>query len=133
MFQKAHLRVYGLIWLIAFGGICWMLLQPVAVVNGCIFKRATGVPCPSCGSTRSVNALLHGHWDEIIRYNPLGIFTLVLVSVACIWSVADVVKGSQSLYVKGQTWLAAIKKPAVALPLLGLLLANWIWNIFKNL
>lgn len=133
MLQQAHLRVYGTIWLIAIAGIAWLLLVPEFPVHTCIFKQATGLPCPSCGSTRSVQALLHGHWLQIFRYNPLGIITFIMVMAGAIWSVADVFRGSQSLYLNIQQWLAFIRQPLVAWCLVLILLANWAWNIAKHL
>ena len=37
----------------------------------CVFKNITGVPCPTCGSTRGCLAALHGHLIVAWRYNPL--------------------------------------------------------------
>jgi hypothetical protein len=133
MFQQDHLKVYGIIWMIAIAGFAWLLLLPELPVNTCIFKQATGLPCPSCGSSRSVQALLHGHWLQIFSYNPLGIITFFMVLVGAIWSVADVFRGSQSLYVSIKKWLAFIKRPLAAWGLILIILANWLWNIAKHL
>lgn len=42
--------------------------QPVQL---CLFKRITGVACPTCGFTRGMFSLLHGHPVEAWLYNPL--------------------------------------------------------------
>jgi len=39
------------------------------------------VPCPGCGSTRAVLALLHGDLEGVVRYNPLGPVVAVLIGV----------------------------------------------------
>ena len=43
----------------------------------CVFHEFTGLYCPGCGSTRTIQALLHGDWGSAFRYNvlflPLGI------------------------------------------------------------
>lgn len=82
----------------------------------CLFLRTTGYPCPTCGSTRSVLALLRGDWAGSLRASPL------------LW-----VAGAMMLYLG----LSRLRGPApidshrirpwqVALGLL-LLLANWVW------
>ena len=39
---------------------------------GCIFKRAFGIPCPTCGMTRSVLLALDGHLSAALGINPAG-------------------------------------------------------------
>jgi len=41
----------------------------------CPFRRVTGLPCPTCGLSRSWTALLHGHPRESISFHPLGPLT----------------------------------------------------------
>ena len=38
---------------------------------GCWFRRLTGLPCPTCGATRSALSLAHGDLAAALRYNPL--------------------------------------------------------------
>ena len=38
----------------------------------CMFYRLTGLPCPSCGMTRSVLALTHLDFHTAMIFNPLG-------------------------------------------------------------
>jgi hypothetical protein len=51
----------------------------------CGFHAVTGLPCPGCGLTRSVLALLHGHVGESLRLHPMGpvLFCGMCVIVAC--------------------------------------------------
>ncbi len=39
---------------------------------GCTFKEAFGIPCPTCGMTRSFLLALHGHIGEALGMNPAG-------------------------------------------------------------
>jgi len=43
----------------------------------CLVKAVTGLPCPSCGLTRSGLALGHGDWPAAIHFHPLGPLFLV--------------------------------------------------------
>lgn len=36
----------------------------------CPFATVTHMPCPGCGSTRAVLALMHFHFGEALRFNP---------------------------------------------------------------
>ncbi|MCB2155883.1 DUF2752 domain-containing protein [bacterium] len=38
----------------------------------CTLQRATGLPCPGCGLTRSVTSFLHGHFSWAWHYHPFG-------------------------------------------------------------
>ncbi|RMH59638.1 MAG: DUF2752 domain-containing protein [Candidatus Hydrogenedentota bacterium] len=46
----------------------------------CTFRRVTGFPCPSCGTTRAVLALLGGDLAEAIRFQPLFVLALLFLS-----------------------------------------------------
>ena len=47
----------------------------------CGFRDATGLPCPSCGMTRSWVWLVRGHVVEAFFYNPAGALLLVGLGV----------------------------------------------------
>jgi hypothetical protein len=52
-----------------------LLAPPELVEHGpvlCPIRRATGVPCPSCGLTRSWTAVAHGRFGDGFRMHPLG-------------------------------------------------------------
>jgi len=38
----------------------------------CAFKSRTGLPCPTCGMTRSLALSLHGEWARAWRLMPAG-------------------------------------------------------------
>jgi hypothetical protein len=48
----------------------------------CPFKLLTGFPCPGCGTTRAVAALLDGRLSDSIGFNPLG---ATFVLAAFLW------------------------------------------------
>lgn len=39
----------------------------------CVFRKATGIYCPGCGSTRALRALFEGDFFAALRYNPLSV------------------------------------------------------------
>ena len=59
------------------------LLPDRAVRDGpvlCLFRRVTGLPCPSCGLTRSWQAAGHGRLLDATRYHPLGLPTMAVAA-----------------------------------------------------
>jgi hypothetical protein len=58
------------------------LLQRAPTI--CTFRRMTGRPCPTCGMTRSWNALARGHVRDSVGYHPLGPVALAVASLAVV-------------------------------------------------
>ncbi len=49
----------------------------------CMFKNATGGPCPGCGVTRSCSNFVRGNFQRSIEFHPLGlILAPVLFGIA---------------------------------------------------
>jgi hypothetical protein len=57
-------------------------MLPAAVPLGppCPLRTFTGIPCPFCGMTRGVTALVHGHVSAAFSFNP-GAFLIVSVAI----------------------------------------------------
>jgi hypothetical protein len=75
-------------------GAVWALLVVASVVmprgaagvaTVCAFKRVTGVPCATCGSTRAAAALVRGDVVGALTLNPW--VTVVVVGVP-VWMLA---------------------------------------------
>ena len=65
-----------------------VLLPDRATTDGpvlCLFRRVTGRPCPSCGLTRSWQAIGHGRIDEGLSAHPFGALTML----AAMWLASD--------------------------------------------
>lgn len=56
--------------------------RPLGNVDLCPLHAMTGIPCPGCGMTRSVVGLSHGHFEQALRYHPLGLIVYALLIVA---------------------------------------------------
>jgi len=50
----------------------------------CLLKRLTGMPCMTCGMTRSFCAIGRGEFPEALRLHPLGPVLYVLFAVVMI-------------------------------------------------
>ena len=49
----------------------------------CLFANVTGLPCPGCGMTRAVGALIRGDWSAAVQFHPFapGFVLLALLVV----------------------------------------------------
>lgn len=119
-------------------GSIWIFLNQKFFVaekihSVCIFKNVTGIPCPACGSTRSVVSFLQGDLYEAIQGNPVGIFLLLFGAVSLLWIILDLLLKKESYYRLYLKMEALLRKPLVFIPAILLLLGIWIWNIAKGL
>lgn len=75
----------------------------------CPLRLLTGVPCPLCGMTTSVEAVLGGHLTTALTANPFGVLAVI---AAVLLLVAPPVK---------------LRLPALALAAVGL--ASWLFQL----
>lgn len=52
----------------------------------CVFRAATGYPCPGCGMTRAFCALGHGEIFRAVSFNPFS--PLLFVALMLVWAHA---------------------------------------------
>ncbi len=90
----------------------------------CMFRNATGVPCPACGSTRAALAVADGRPLDALAHTPLVTVAAVLGAA---WLVMRVGFARQ---------VKIDLPPRAALPvwtaLAALLAANWIYVISRQ-
>jgi hypothetical protein len=99
----------------------------------CLFRHFTGIPCPSCGSTRAVLSLLHGEFIQSLNWNPFGVVLMLIMLISPVWILCDIMTQKSSLlmfYNKAELYL---KRRYIAFPLIFIVLTNWVWNIAKGL
>lgn len=61
----------------------------------CLLRAATGVPCPACGSTRSLAAWAHFDPLEAFRFNPLFFLITLAAGAWAAAGLADAVFGTR--------------------------------------
>jgi hypothetical protein len=101
-------------------------------VTVCLFKNVTGLPCPSCGSTRSVIALAEGDVKKSFFENPIGMLLASFILLGPPWIVWDYLSGKATFmhwYERAERFM---RRRNVAIIMIGLVVANWIWNIIKG-
>lgn len=102
-------------------------------VEVCIIKHTLNIPCPSCGSSRSVISLLNGNFTEAALINPLGYIIAIIMVSTPLWIAYDLSTKRKTLFEFYQKTESFLKKPLYATPLILLVIINWIWNITKEL
>ncbi len=55
-------------------------LLPVWPVPPCPLRSVTGIPCPFCGMTRGVTAIVHADFSAAFGFNP-GAFLVVAMAI----------------------------------------------------
>lgn len=132
-------KLYSMLLIACIAGYIWLFLSIATnitepkTVEVCLIKHATNIPCPSCGSTRSIVSLTRGNFIEAFNLNPLGYLVAFIMLIAPVWIITDLIMRSKSLLNCYQKIESYLKKPKYAIPLILLVIINWIWNITKGL
>ena len=99
----------------------WLLLAPF--MRPCLFHSLTGIPCPTCGATRCVLALLDGDLPGAVAYNPL------VFAAAAVFVLGGVIAPLWAWRRGTAPRLAGPIPLPVRIGLVALVLANWVWLI----
>ena len=102
-------------------------------ISVCIIKHTTNIPCPSCGTTRSILSLIKGDVYGALFWNPIGLIILTIMIVLPIWISYDLIKRKSSLYIIYNRLEIFLKQKSILIPAILLIAGNWIWNIYKGL
>jgi hypothetical protein len=132
-------KLYAILAAACAAGYIWPLVSYYRIVSNetdfgiCLFKRVTGIPCPSCGSTRSIVSILNGDLSGGLFWNPFGIIIMAILIVAPIWMITDLLLKKDSLFRFYNQTEIFLRRKWIAIPAILLVLMNWIWNIYKGL
>jgi hypothetical protein len=88
----------------------------------CLFKALTGLPCPTCGSTRAVGRLVHLDLAGAIAMNPLATIGAMMLAI---WAVADF-----GLLARGRALDVEVGRPLsrlVRVLAVAVVAANWLY------
>lgn len=71
----------------------------------CLFRRATGLECPSCGFTRALAHLAHGDLAGSFARHPLA--APFAAEGAALWLLAPLLLRGRRVGARGAAWFAA--------------------------
>ena len=106
----------------------WEWLTPPGVPDECtsicLLRRATGLPCPTCGMTRSFCDIGRGEFGEALHQHPLGPLFYVLFGVLMVRSAIIALTGRPCLERMARIFIFAI------LPLVAVLVTVWVVRLW---
>lgn len=131
-------KLYLILFIACLFGYLWLYFNinknilETQSIGACIIKSSTGFPCPSCGSTRSIIAILNGNFYNALYLNPLGYLVGLIMILLPFWILVDLINKKSSLfYFYRKIEIILGKKKYAAFAVL-IILCNWIWNIIKD-
>jgi Protein of unknown function (DUF2752) len=94
----------------------------------CVFHDLTGLPCLTCGMTRSAIQFFHGHFVAAFKWNPLVFAGLCGLSVFNTYALAVLVTRAPRVRIVGFT---SAEKFHARTALLAMLALNWIYVLVR--
>jgi len=126
---------YLLLILLSIISILWVIINFLTFnktdysLTICTLKNISGLPCASCGVTRSVLAFFSGNVGKAFFYNPIGIPMAIAIVILPGCIAYDLTTQKYNLYKKYNTlnfnlitWLSIIT----------LFILAWAWNLYKH-
>ena len=136
-------RLYLLVLALSFAGYGWIAWNGVAdgwseagagsIPTPCLVRQATGLPCPSCGTTRALEAVAAGEIGRAAATNPFGILLAFSMVAFPLWIVHDFSRGRDGFHRFYCCVERVFRRPPAAIAGIAIVLANWAWNIAKAL
>lgn len=132
-------QLYLVLFTVCLAGYIWLygsLTNTYSIsksVEVCLIKHMLNIPCPSCGSTRSIISLTKGNFLEALKINPLGYLVAIIMLLTPLWIIIDFSTKRKTLFEAYQKIENYLKIPKYSIPLILLIISNWIWNISKGL
>jgi hypothetical protein len=90
----------------------------------CVFHDLTGLPCVTCGMTRSAIAFFHGHFLYALLWNPLIFAFLCGVTAFDLYAFAVIATHAPRLRIAFQT---EREKTSARIIVIAALALNWIY------
>jgi hypothetical protein len=132
-------RLYITILLACLAGYVWIYfgifhgIYQSKYFEVCLIKRITNIPCPSCGTTRSLAAILNGNFEQAFFLNPFGFIVTLIMFIAPFWIIKDLSVKKKSFFDFYKSIEQKSNKPLITILIVSIVLINWVWNITKQL
>lgn len=134
--RQFYIGIWGLL-ILVYSWLAYQILainkidSNIAVQLTCPSKKWLGLPCPGCGTTRSLLSILSGDLVVALRLNPFGFLALIFLIIAPLLIVYDLVANKQSAWLIYSKTEHILRNKFVLCAVLTIILANWYWNWIK--
>lgn len=129
-------KIYILLTGLTFLGYMYILASFVGLftedIQGCLFHRVTGIPCPSCGSTRGMKELIKGNYSEAFAMNALCYVQALFLLLYPLLLLADLVLKKRWVCQSYVWTIRMINQPFITTVLILFILINWIYLILEG-
>jgi hypothetical protein len=131
-------KLYLIFLVLSLAGYAWIFINVYWIhssenaVGVCLFRKVTGFPCLSCGTTHSVLAILKGNFNQALKMNPLGFIVVPVLVIFPGWLLIDLILKKNSFYNSYYVFEKFIGKKWILYPAIILLILNWIIIIWRN-
>ena len=112
--------IYGTITILAL--IAVRFLPVLELMPSCVFRAFTGIPCPTCGATRSLVHLANGNLSASFGMNPAIALLMFAALLMFVYDVATLFSGSRISLSLTPREATLMRAGAVVV-----LLANWAY------
>jgi len=85
--------IYGTIAVLGLAAARFLPVQ--TMLPSCAFKAFTGIPCPTCGTTRMLTHLAHGDLAGAIGLNPAVALAIIAACLLFVYDTAALFSGSR--------------------------------------
>ena len=117
---------------ILYGGIALIpllaawIMPAVVLLPSCAFQGLFGIPCPTCGATRSIMYLAHGNIVAALAMHPLIAVSMVAAILYSLYSLITLANGVPRVHIA----LTDQEKDVLRIGAVLIVLINWTYLIF---
>lgn len=95
----------------------------------CVFHDLTGLPCLTCGATRSAIEFFHGHFLSAWKWNPLAFIAYCALAIFNVYASIVLIRRAPRLRL---AHFAAGDKNLLRVTVIALLGLNWLYLLVSR-
>lgn len=102
---------------------------PIAhIAPSCVFRGMSGIPCPTCGVTRTLFSLTKGNLLDAVAMNPLAAILMFAAIAYCLYSIVSFLFSMRRIMFS----LSEPEKDGMRIAAAMIVLANWGYLLYTQ-